>query len=749
MTPVRVFSMTVAVVGVVLVLFTALPTCMGGDARVFRDWMPLQRHSETFPGNVLPAFLFMQGAEEGGSTVVPLGGGRGTPHPFVPDDSCGADIWDNAMEDLRSPQLPYLSQDQWGCERQPRKIPVADVESDGLLARVTPQWGGKVWSLFSKVHQRDLVYANPAHQPANIGALKAWTSGGIEFNYSPGIIGHAAFTESPVYVARHHTDKGDGLRVYEMDRYNNSVWQTDIWAEDDVLWTHVKLTNPTPDDLRAYWWTCVAHHVTPRSRIITPADSVAETSAGTRCTTWPTFTLDALNASFHGLEGSWGTDNSYLGNFNTPCDSFVRIPAPKRPYIAHVDETGFTVLHGHPLNGTKFFTWGQNGPGRFMQDFLAGGNIRAGHRVGDYAELQIGLAPTQLQAVPFPHQSVIEWTEWWTAFQGNTTRLHSPHYPDAVHEVDDKMTTIVPKERFDAMDEFLRHHADDPIDSADILYHGSSWGALNEELRGKVMAPGCRFEILANDDEVRPWLELVRNGTFSETTLRQLPTSYMIGEDWIALLEQSVKKYGETWLHHLHIGVANAERGDVAGPRDHFTASMSLRPSATAARCLAVLSRTPEEAWPWYQKAWELALAIQHDDTQKAIRTRLLRNLCSEMCFFLQNLGWYDELSDLLKHLPHEADHVDAILTSHIKVALHRGDWESAIKLLGKECFPTYASDRRDLMNMWNQANVLREAARLGRPLTPLEERNVRLAHPVPPNIGCPYGADYCANYWN
>ena len=25
------------------------------------------------------------------------------------------------------------------------------------------------------------------------------------------------------------------------------------------------------------------------------------------------------------------------------------------------------AVHGHDMNGTKFFTWGQSGPGRFMQ----------------------------------------------------------------------------------------------------------------------------------------------------------------------------------------------------------------------------------------------------------------------------------------------------------------------------------------------------------------------------------------------
>ncbi len=67
-------------------------------------------NSETLPGNLLPNFLFMQGSIEGGSVGVKIGGGRGTPKPFQPDDSCTDDIFENAMQDMRSPQLPYLTQ---------------------------------------------------------------------------------------------------------------------------------------------------------------------------------------------------------------------------------------------------------------------------------------------------------------------------------------------------------------------------------------------------------------------------------------------------------------------------------------------------------------------------------------------------------------------------------------------------------------------------------------------------------------
>ena len=77
--------------------------------------------------------------------------------------------------------------------------------------------------------ERDWTFANPAHQPANIGVLKSWSSGGIEFNWSPGIIGHSVFAESPAYVALVETEKGPVLRAYEYDRRNQSTWQVDIY----------------------------------------------------------------------------------------------------------------------------------------------------------------------------------------------------------------------------------------------------------------------------------------------------------------------------------------------------------------------------------------------------------------------------------------------------------------------------------------------------------------------------------------
>ena len=194
----------------------------------------------------MPGYLFMQGESDGleQAVGVRIGGGRGDPVPFVPDESCDDDIFEGTSPDLRSPQLPYLKYDTWGCEREQAQLPAILLESSTMTATITPQFGGKVWSLKDKVAGRDFFFRNPAHQPANIGARGAWVAGGLEFNWAPGYLGHSAFTEEKIWAARLQTERGEMLRIYEFDRYNGTVYQVDILLDGDELWTHAKVTNP-------------------------------------------------------------------------------------------------------------------------------------------------------------------------------------------------------------------------------------------------------------------------------------------------------------------------------------------------------------------------------------------------------------------------------------------------------------------------------------------------------------------------
>ncbi|KOO32187.1 tetratricopeptide repeat family protein [Chrysochromulina tobinii] len=303
----------------------------------------IERYSTVGGGKLLPDFLFLQGESDGLSQELGLsiGGGHGRPVPFVPDDSCDDAIFDGASPDLRSPILPYLKQDTWGCERTPAELPTVLISSTTMEAEIVPQFGGKLWGMRDKFSGRDFFFRNPAHQPANIGARGAWAAGGLEFNWAPGYLGHSAFTEERVWAARLQTARDTG-------------------------------------------------------------------------------------------------------------DYFLRIPPGSRHWIAHVsDDTEYVAVHGHGLNGTKFFTWGQSGPGRFMQDFLGGLSggppVGESERAGDYTELQTGVQPTQQQVFTLPANSSIAFTEYYKPFRRNGSSTPLPaDYADATAELPGATTGELP-----------------------------------------------------------------------------------------------------------------------------------------------------------------------------------------------------------------------------------------------------------------------------------------------------------------
>ena len=81
--------------------------------------------------------------------------------------------------------LPWTRQDMFGCEREQQSLSVIEMENEQLKAIITPQFGGKVWSLQQKEGSREFFMRNPALQPADYSMRKAWTSGGIEWNWTP------------------------------------------------------------------------------------------------------------------------------------------------------------------------------------------------------------------------------------------------------------------------------------------------------------------------------------------------------------------------------------------------------------------------------------------------------------------------------------------------------------------------------------------------------------------------------------
>lgn len=117
-------------------------------------------------------------------------------------------------------------------------------------------------------------------------------------------------------------------------------------------------------------------------------------------------------------------------------------------------------------------------------------------------------------------------------------------------------TAGMPKELVKDWDDFFT--AQGTTTPSEVLVQGQPWGYVEELRLGHPIVAGLTFSPpepgSIGAKEAQPWIELVRDGTFSPTTLSKLPLSYQTTDAWLELLQASAQKFGMTWLHALHIG---------------------------------------------------------------------------------------------------------------------------------------------------------------------------------------------------
>jgi hypothetical protein len=170
--------------------------------------------------------------------------------------------------------LPYLEQDGYGRDRRPAEHPVAVLENEHLRATFLLALGGRLWSLVHKPTGREVLYRNPVLQPANLALRNAWFAGGVEWNI--GTIGHSPLTCEPLHAVRVLQPDGTPvLRMYELERLREVVFQVDAWlpADSPVLLVHVRIVNPNDVETPMYWWSNVAVPQSTDVRVLAPADA--------------------------------------------------------------------------------------------------------------------------------------------------------------------------------------------------------------------------------------------------------------------------------------------------------------------------------------------------------------------------------------------------------------------------------------------------------------------------------------------
>ncbi|MEV0413755.1 DUF5107 domain-containing protein [Streptomyces sp. NPDC050448] len=482
--------------------------------------------------------------------------------------------------------LPVRLLDGYQRRRQEREFEAVVIENAHLRVTVLPGLGGRVHSLVHVPTGRELLYRNPVFQPANFALNGAWFSGGIEWNI--GATGHTTLSCAPLHAALVPApDGGVMVRLWEWERLRDVPFQVDLWlpGDSEFLYVGVRVRNPHERPVPVYWWSNIAVPEDSGTRVLAPADEA-----------WHFGYERALRRI---PVPQWeGEDRTYPLRSTYPADFFYEVPDGARPWIASLDAGGRGLVQTSTarLRGRKLFVWGAGEGGRRWQEWLTEPGT------GGYAEIQAGLARTQLEHVRLEAGSEVSWLEAYGPLAADPAPVHGPDWAAARSSAEAALAAALPREQVEEAYEAWRGAAD--TEPGERLAAGSGWGAL-EVLCGGHKLPGTPFGEAGLGEAQAPWLELWRTGVFPTPRRVAPPGPSLVAPHWRDMLETAPAEP----LTEYHLGVAQWHAGDVAQAVRSWERGLALAPSRwPLLRCLAVadaLAGDPARAAQRFAEAFE------------------------------------------------------------------------------------------------------------------------------------------------
>ncbi|MET7366331.1 DUF5107 domain-containing protein [Streptomyces sp. NPDC005566] len=491
--------------------------------------------------------------------------------------------------------LPVRILDGYGRDRTHTALDAIVIENDRLRATVLPGLGGRIHSLHHKPTGRELVYRNPVLQPADFALNGAWFSGGIEWNI--GATGHTTLSCAPVHAALVTApDGGDMLRLWEWERLRDLPYQVDLWLpeDSDFLYVGVRIRNPHEHPAPVYWWSNTAVPEDEHTRVLAPADEAWHFGYEHTLTRVPVPETD-------------GTDRTYPLRSEYPADYFYEVPDGARRWIASLGRDGHGLVQTSTdvLRGRKLFLWGSGTGGRRWQRWLTEPGT------GGYAEIQAGLARTQLEHVPLEAGAEFSWLEAYGPLSADPAAVHGDDWAAARAETELQLARALPRADVDGAYEAWRRCAD--TEPGEVLATGSGWGALEVRRAGHTL-PGTPFDRSTLGEQQAPWLELLEQGTFPQAPRVAPPGPSLVSPHWRDMLETAPAEP----LTEYHLGIAQWHADDRAQAVRSWERGLALAPSRwPLLRCLAVAARESgqsERAADHYTEAFDDLRAERRDD---------------------------------------------------------------------------------------------------------------------------------------
>jgi len=270
------------------------------------------------------------------------------------------------------------------------------MENDYLRVTVLPEVGGRLYSAYDKMAEREIFYRPAVIKPALIGLRGAWICGGIEFNF---IKGHHVLTFSPVdHITRQNPDGSVSVTVGHLERASRARWNVTLTLRPDRAYVQVdlRLYNRGRYRLDFYQWSNSA--VRAAEDVVLPYPTQYVISSGRKLYRYPIqgradishWRTTPIAHDFFAI----GSEGDFMGAYYEN------------------DDVGMVHYANHyEAPGKKYFTWGTDDAGRIWDQLLTDSDT-------PYLEPQAGCVVDQSTFLFLQPHQVVQWREYWWGVRG-------------------------------------------------------------------------------------------------------------------------------------------------------------------------------------------------------------------------------------------------------------------------------------------------------------------------------------------
>ncbi len=320
------------------------------------------------------------------------------------------------------PIYPYPTIEWFEPRAVPRRLRTIELENEYLKLTFLPELNGRLYSLWDKLADCEVLFANPELKPGLVGLRGVWHATGIEINF-PG--SHTVTTVDEV-ACRTFLDPDGTARfvAWDVEAVSGMAWEctTSLAPGSAAVGMRTRLVNPTDLPHRYYFWVNAAYPIREGTRyIFPPSTRRIFIERGTH-----PGELGHLDYPVHN-----GVDISLFANLRHPAAHFAETPDEGFFGLHHPDnDTGVAhIADPHLVPGRKIWSWGFAEDGQLWHSALSDTG-------GPYCEVQSGPLRSQIEYRSLAPGQVIEQFETWLPHRGLGGLNHATPTVAAAWQVD-------------------------------------------------------------------------------------------------------------------------------------------------------------------------------------------------------------------------------------------------------------------------------------------------------------------------